>query len=335
MSLAKRKLLLIALLCVCLAAIVALCACQDGSDPEEYVNGQGNDVRVLLDSLKDGVRDFRLKSGSPMPEPGATGSGVSAPVASGFIFRGYYEGVKNDDGTVTYGDKWDFSRKVTSSMTLYAKWDIKYKIRINYVTNGVVGDLYSDMEIDDNADRVSTIKEPTWNNYTFLNLYSDVECKNVLKPSVSDPYFHGCTQENPVANVYATFIEGTWSLVYGASDMRTINAGSRFYLMNDIDFSELNDSETGLTEITIKRGTFTGAIEGNGHTISNLHYYINGEMSSSSPGATNFGLFSRISNVSVTNVTFKDCSVGGVINRKTNDEYTYGFFAGLATGTNT
>ena len=323
----SKKIALIALVVICVACLFTLAACAEET-PEDFVNAQGNTVKVVVDDMNGTIHDYRLKPNSLIPEPGVT-KGVKEPVKADYVFQGYYLGTKDSEGNVAYGEKWDFSTKVNSEVTLFAKWDIQYVIRINFVLNGsVVSDKYDTMKVSDNADHVTSIKEPTWLNNTFVEMYSDAAMTNVLDVTRENPFVHGCTQTNPMVEVYAKFIEGRWTLVRTANDMRTISAGSRLYLLNDIDFAELNDATTGLTNITINRGTFTGAIEGNGFAIKNLHYLAKGE-TGTKPGATNFGLFSKVQGASFTNVTFENCSVVGEIAKESN-EYFYGFLAGTA-----
>lgn len=320
MTYSKKNLLLLLLVVVCAVAL-CLCACNEDVDPEEVVNDRGNTVQVILDNVKIASRDFRLKPNSPVPEPGVTKNAGDAPTVNGFIFVGYYEGTKAADGTITYGEKWDFSKKVSANMTLYAKWDIQYRVRINFVIDGNVTDVSTDVAVPANAAQLTSLKDPVWNNHTYVAMYSDSECNNPLTVDSNNPFVHGCTQSNPVADVYAKFIEGVWTLVYTAADMRTISPGTRLYLMNDIDC-------TGV-DISISRNTFSGAIVGNGHTISNLNYVANGETNTSAR-AYNFGLFTQVTGVEIRDVTFANCSVGGVINRICN-EYNYGFIAGSAS----
>ena len=326
-----------------------LVACNEDEDPNEFVQGQGNTVQVLLDSRLDslvkdsaskmtnGLIDYRLKPGSLIPEPGVT-KDTKAPVLEGFLFVGYFEGTVKDDGTVEFGAKWDFSRHVSKNMTLYGKWEVQYKIRINYVLNGqlVVGQ-YEDVNVADNAASVVAIKEPStsWSQQiiTFVQLYDNVSCAkgHEIVVSAAKPFEHGCTEETPICNVYAQFIEGDWLIVRKATDLKTIYAGSQIYLLADVDMSQLGIDSDGYTKWNIPED-FIGIIEGNGYTISNLNFKRKGTTATSRP-ITNysFGLFAVVNNATVRNVTFKDCIVTGVV-QKTNDEYFYGFFAGQATG---
>lgn len=323
-----RLLLLICLTLLCVASLVTLAACSTEEDPEDFVNQQGNTVRVLLDSIKSGVIDYRIKPGSPIPQPGVTPN-TTAPTAEGFIFDGYYTGTKDANGNVTYGEKWDFSTKVNKDITLYGKWLKQYVVRVNFVLDGKLQDSGENYNVTNNATTISALRDPTWTGNTFVQLYRDKECKQELVISTQSPFEHGCTQENPICNIYAKFIEGSWTLVRTATDLRSINAGSRLYLMNDIDMSPLY--KNGRTDITAA-DSFGGVIEGNGYTISNLHYVREG----SSTGAISYshycvGLFAQLNKATIRNITFENCSVEGSIRRQ-NSEYFYGFIAGRALG---
>ena len=331
-----RKLLLLLILCFILVfSVTALAACEGYEDPEEFIKNQGNTIQVILDSTRDpilnkdvevknGYMDYRLKPGSPIPEPGRV-ENAKKPSAEGYVFVGYYEGTENADGSINFGNKWDFSRKVTENMTLYGKWLFQYKIRINYVVNGVVKSDSYEIGIENNAEQVTEIKDPSLKDHTFVQLYTDAQCTNVLEISNEKPFVHGCTQDNLVRDVYAQFIEGTWKLVRTPNDLLSISAGHYLYLMNDIDMSSLNGKNTVAAD-------FSGAIEGNGHKISNLNYVREGTHSAKGP-ATNycFGLFARLVGATVKNVTFENCTVQGIVKYQCNN-YFYGFLAGMAEG---
>lgn len=344
-----RFILILCLTLLFVTSVAILAGCNQDEDPNEFVEGQGNTVQVVLDSLQDkliagsvdkvsnGYIDYRLKSGSPVPQPGVT-KNTSAPVLEGYVFDGYYEGEVNEDGSITYGEKWDFSRKVTESMTLYGKWLVQYKIRVNFVLDGKLVGKYEESGVSGNAETVTSIKDPIWTdenkNYTYVQMFADEACTEPLVVSREQPFAHGCTQDNTVCNVYAQFIEGRWTLVRTASNLKTINAGSNLYLMNDIDMSELNTLDGGRTDITVAN-IFSGIIEGNGHTISNLHYFRQGKKTGTMDyTAYCFGLFAQISDATIRNVTFENCSVGGVVQMRNNisEEYFYGFIAGYAEG---
>ena len=332
-----RKLLLLLILCLILVFSVAtLVACQEDEDPNEFVTGQGNTVKVTLDSVKAGVIDYRLKPGSPIPEPGVT-KDTTAPTAEGFVFDGYYEGAVATDGSIIYGNKWDFSRKVDKDITLYGKWLIQYKIRIVYVLDGVVQETGEDVNISGNAEQMTSIKTPSWADNTYVQTYSDPECKNELVVSKDNPFVHGCTQEEPVCKVYAKFIKGTWTLVRTANDLRGFRSGDSLYLMDDIDMSSLVKTD-GYTNMTVP-DYFNGKIEGNGHTISNINYLREGTTGTVKDTNNCLGLFAKLNGATVQNVTFKNCSVQGVVKQVVGSnpgddkgEYFYGFLAGQAEG---
>ena len=189
----SKKIALIALVVICVACLFTLAACAEET-PEDFVNAQGNTVKVVVDDMNGTIHDYRLKPNSLIPEPGVT-KGVKEPVKADYVFQGYYLGTKDSQGNVAYGEKWDFSTKVNSEVTLFAKWDIQYVIRINFVLNGsVVSDKYDTMKVSDNADHVTSIKEPTWLNNTFVEMYSDAAMTNVLNVTRENPFVHGCSR---------------------------------------------------------------------------------------------------------------------------------------------
>lgn len=336
-----RLILLLILSALLATSVIMLAACNREEDPAEFVEGQGNTIKVVLnstldplvkdsvDKISNGYIDYRLKSGSPIPEPGKTRN-TTAPVAEGYIFEGWYECRITPDGTVVYvsNEKWDFNTKVTESVTLYGKWLIQYKIRINYLLNGEIKQ-HEDVNVSGNAAQVNSIKEPSWTGNTFIQMYEDEACSKELTVSASNPFTHGCTQENPIREVYAQFMEGRWELIRNATDMRTISEGSNLYFFDDVDLSTLANKD-GLTGITIPTN-FKGTIEGNGHTISNLNFVREGTTGTAKPSNFCLGMFSRLNGATIRNVTFKDCTVQGVV-KQLSDEYYYGFIAGQTMG---
>lgn len=336
-----RKLLLISVLVLILVfSVTTLVACQEEENPNDFVNGQGNTVRVILDCtrdplVKDSVDkmpsscyiDYRIKPGSPIPEPGVT-KNTTAPSVDGYVFDGYYEGFIDTDGVLQYGNKWDFSKPINEDLTLYGKWLIQYKIRIVYVLDGVKQDKSEDVNVSANAAQVTSVKSPSWSGNTYVQTYTNPECTEELVVSRDKPFIHGCTQENPVREVYAKFIAGTWTLIRTADNLRTIRSGDNLYLMNDVDMSSLNNTN-GYTEMSIPN-TFSGAIEGNGYKISNLNYLREGKSTLPLDYTSYcFGLFARLNGASIKNITFENCSVQGVVQQQ-NNEYFYGFLAGQA-----
>ena len=323
------KILLLALCATLFATSVALlAACKRSEDPNQFVQEQGNTVKAVLDSLKSGVLDYRLKPGSPIPEPGVT-KDTTAPTATGFVFAGYYEGTLNDDGTVSYGKKWDFSDKVYEDITLYGKWEVQYRIHFNYLLDGTLSEEDSYFNIGDNAAEITFVSVPSWTGNTFVQLFSDEQCTEPFEVSADKPFAHGCTQQEPVCELYAQFISGSWTLIRQASDLRSVSAGARLYLMNDIDMSSLAD-EDGYTKMTAPN-VFNGVIEGNGHVISNLNYLRQNALGTGA-ASMYIGLFSQLNGATIRNVTFKDCSVQGRIVNNLPQNYFYAFMAGEAHG---
>ena len=342
-----KILLLLVLSLIIAASAMLLVACNNEEDPNEFVNGQGNTVRVILDSLSDplikdsvdkitnGYLDYRLKPNTPVPEPGKT-KDTKAPMVEGYLFVGYYEGTVDENGVLTFGNKWNFATKVSSDMTLYGKWVVQYKIRINFVLNGqVVEDKFEEINVADNAATVNAIKEPSWTGNTYIQMYTTAACAegDELVVSSTQPFAHGCDDDHPTRDVYAKFIEGRWTLVHNVNDIRSISAGASLYLLADLDMSELGTDADGYTKWSVPVD-FTGKIDGNGHTISNFNFKRIGTNSAKNPATNNYlGLFSRLNNATICNVTFKDCTVTGVVQyQQTSDDYYYGFIAGQAMG---
>lgn len=327
-----KKISITVLSMILLTVCLLFTACKSDFDLEEWINSEGNTVKVTINCM-DGETpdsstsiDYRVKPGSPIPNPGVT-ENTTAPTREGYILEGYYLGTEDGNG-VTYGSRWDFATgRANEDLTLYCKWEVQFVIRIVHVIDGVAQeDSYTDVDVLNNQPEVTSLPNPMWTNHTYLgSVYTSETCneEDLLTVSNDNPFVHGCTADNPVREVYAPFIEGNWTLVRTAKDMRTVSPGSSLYLLADIDFADMTD-EDGYTSVSITSSIFSGKINGNGHTISNLNYFVEGARTA---GTDSFGLFSRLKGAEIKDVVFKDCSVSVRINRTAN-EYFVGFLAG-------
>ncbi|HOV70222.1 MAG TPA: InlB B-repeat-containing protein, partial [Clostridia bacterium] len=61
-----------------------------------------------IDKAREKIEDIFVPAGRPIYEP-------DPPQAKGFVFEGWYADPK-------FETRWDFTQKVTASMTLYGKW---------------------------------------------------------------------------------------------------------------------------------------------------------------------------------------------------------------------
>ena len=124
------------------------------------------------------------------------------------------------------------------------------------------------------------------------------------------------TAEGHIMNVYVDWMEGEWFHIYTAEQLRDNAKASGHYILEaDLDFSDENWPSAFAT------GSFSGSIQGNGHTIKNVTF------NQSKMDAENTGLFgtlqsgSKIEDVIFENVTF-------TIKKGFNRAANYGLLAG-------
>ena len=263
------KLTVIVLGLLMLATI--LVACNKGSGPAYYDymvtfdynkgNLTGNTPTQYLGVFKNSLVSIRPGYSNDFPER----------VINGYYIEGWYlaketseDGapVKDENGFVILGDKWDFKNdRVNEHTTLYANF--KKKTGIQFVDRAtgefVTGDSGRIEGIPGNKlYQPSGSSAPSKTGYTFLGkYYTSVEGDKKF----DWPY----TITEQDINVYVDFIKGEWRFVDNTDDfVRAIQANKNIYMRENIDFSEyIENSLWGLA-------SYTGELNGNGYTISGV-----------------------------------------------------------------
>ena len=269
----SKKTTLKLLICVLAMLVLAtvLVACNIGNGPEHY------DYRVTFE-YNVGIGDNALKGNTSTQYLGVFENSLviirpgyntdfEEGVVSGYYLEGWYlpahvdengEPLRDENGFVILGNKWNFNTmRVNEDITLYGNFVKKLAIRfINRTTGEYIDDT---IEYNPNANVLKpTSQAPTLTNHTFLGKYYttiDGDEEVTWNFRITDDMV-----------IYVDFIEGIWSLVSTASEFRTaISARRNIYLLEDIDFKENSNNNT-LWDFT----EYTGSINGNGHTISNV-----------------------------------------------------------------
>ena len=229
---------------------------------------------------------------------------------SGYHIEGWYKTkITNVDGSVTYADKWDFSkdRMTIDGVELYAKWEENrtYKYELYYKDALTGEDVYLDGVVVKEGSKFDDIllRNKTVKGYTSLG-YLDEEGQP-WNPN----FTHPGGDEDLTVKVYLDLIEGEYTVVRTARQFKNaISRGQNVYLMNDIDF---DGDELVFT-------SYSGLIEGNGKTISNFVIDYNdqksglkGELDNPSSPANYLyvSLFYELKDATIQNINFKDVSV--------------------------
>lgn len=280
------------------------------------------------------------------PEDNRRGSSDTfTATKQGYFLAGWYtertETTDSQGNTVyTYGNKWDFSTDVldvdpnktyTSSepvLTLYAAWVPMFEIHFvslgsdevvgTYAFNPLTTGEIKVPQWDSKTGAMEMYRFPQMKDYTFNGAYYDAEGKQPVADVVNHTgvILDNGTAEGHIMNVYVDWLEGNWYHISTAEQLRkNADPAGHYILEADLDFA--NEKWPSI----FATGSFSGTIEGNGHTIKNVTF------EQTKMDAENTGLFGtlqsgcKLENVIFENVTF-------VIEKGFNRAANYGLLAG-------
>ena len=265
------------------------------------------------------------------PEDQARGNNAFEAVNNGYFLAGWYtqrteNGVDGDGNPrYTYSGKWDFeedrlavdpAKSYTSAqpeLTLYAAWIPIFEIEY-YVLD--TGELLGTSSY--NPAQMSNIKLPQWNdetgrldmndipkreNYTYNGVYLDakglqsVDAETMNHTAIVN--YENATAENTTMKLYIDWTEGEWYHIYNVDQfLENASLNGCYVIHEDLDFTDK------IWPTVMMYGTFTGTIQGNGHTFSNIDLV---QTNNSKPNAGLFGQLSEtalLSDLTFKNVTF-------------------------------
>lgn len=268
---------------------------------------------------------------------------------AGYFLAGWYtqrtENGTDSNGNViyTYSGRWDFANdtlKVDPNasysadepyVTLYAAWVPLFEIRfVDLATNEQVG-VYTY-----NPMNVTEVKVPKWNEetgavdmfkftkrngYTFNGAYYDADATQAATELVQHPGVLDLatgTADVTTMNVYVDYMEGDWYRIYTAQQLKeNANPFGHYEICADLDFADV------VWPSLFSSGNFSGSINGNGHTISNVTI-------TTTRSQANAGLFGAVAEeASIADVTFANVTL--TLNVQIiKGAPTYGLLAGSA-----
>ncbi|MBR2623324.1 MAG: hypothetical protein IKD15_03770 [Clostridia bacterium] len=325
-----KKTLIVLLLAICSLFVFAGCELGETLDDalalrdlNPQVTYYANGGRFEKNNQKKKT-NFYYKVGSTAYDYGkATFSGSAEIDRPNFEFMGWYfveEVTDEENGICVLGDKVDFTVPLQEGehWKVAAKW--KALVGLNVVMaceEGVTinvttkeeepqslsftnGSKIREIEYDYTTDEVASA--PVLSKYfnvdgkthTFYMYYDDPECTQETK----FPIARGEEQRT----VYAKYIEGDWTYVKTASNVRTMfsdlkgGANKQYWIWNDIDCSK----------ITVEAiSKFKGEIKGNGFTLKGLS--VEGSLIGKT---TSFALFGQIGQTAkITDLTIKNATL--------------------------
>lgn len=225
-----------------------------------------------------------VKDGTPIALKPGDKDDFKLAVVNGYEFDGWYqaqsyqdngEPVRGEDGRVILGNEWNFRARVTEDITLYASFVVKAKLTVCGIAVGEDGTpfavtLENQNDLDDllvapvgsSFARPSADYTPVSAGNTFIEYYEDEALTRVF-----DWENYMLPEEG--GKVYAKFRVGNWALnvTTAAQFNSAISANRNISLAENIDFTDVE---------WIRNRSYSGIIEGNGHTVSNITCVWNG-----------------------------------------------------------
>ena len=253
------------------------------------------------------------------PESEQRGKNAFTAVNNGYFLAGWYQERTETaaaDGSVqyTYAGKWDFESDRLNLdpagnysaeepvITLYAAWIPLFQIEYYDLATGELLTAVSYNPVQDGQ-----IELPQWNEttgaidmkdipakegYTYQALYLDAEGKQAVDAAALDHTgaveYATATATDASMKLYVDWTEGQWYRIYTAEQFaKNASLNGCYEICADLDFSE------DVWPTVMMYGSFTGTINGNGHTISNV------VLEQTNNSKTAAGLFGQIAETAV------------------------------------
>jgi len=355
----KLKMLLLALLILMAVPFLTGCAQEENpyvkNDTENYsvsvkfdANGGffTTNTSVIVDSYN--IAEMKSQNGMvqiPLlsPDNSLRGNDAFTVINNGHFLTGWYTQRQETADGYVYSGKWDFETDrvevdpngtysaAEPVMTLYAAWAPVFEVEFYDLTSGeyLESFTFNPSEVteilvpkwDEETGAVEMYKFPQRKGYTFNGAYYDAEGTKAVDTAAlihtgSVDAATG-TVQNPVMQLYVDWMEGEWYHIYNVEQFLDNASVSGNYIIHaDLDF------EGEIWPSSMMHGNFSGTIQGNGHTFSNITFE---QTNNSKVNAGLFGYLSETANISdltLDNVTFTIKAGTRVVGT------CYGLFAG-------
>ncbi len=357
----KPKTLYLCLLLLVLA--MAFAGCTAEASPYQHNDAQGYSISVRYDAnggffttntsvIVDSYDPSALPQQNgkvsvallPTDDP-ARGNDAFAPVKSGYFLAGWYaERTETADG-YTYGKKWDFAKDrleldaagsysaAEPVLTLYAAWVPLFQVEFYQAGTGeyldaitfdpTQGTAFQIPDWNEETGAMEMHKFPERSGYTFQSVSYDQEGKETITGTVEHPgkvdEATG-TAQDPVLKLYVDWREGEWYRIYNVDQfIDNASLSGSYEIYADLDFSE------AIWPTVMMYGNYTGTIQGNGHSFSNISAV---QTNNSKVNAGLFGVLAdtaAITDLKLENVTFTIQAGTRVVGT------SYGLFAGAVS----
>ena len=257
------------------------------------------------------------------PDAAARGNDAFTAVNNGYFLAGWYrECTAQPDGTFVYSGKWDFEKDMLQVdpagtyssaepvLTLYAAWIPMFRINFYDLQSGEVLDSYTFdpntgaslmvPALDEETGAMEMYKFPERSGYTFDSVYYDAEGNQPVDTAevvhTGTVNYENGTAENGTMDLYIDWTEGEWYHIYNVEQfLDNASVTGNYVLHADLDFSGQ------IWPTVLMYGNFSGSIQGNGHTISNV------EIAQTNNSKVNAGLFGQLTETAaLTDLTFEN-----------------------------
>jgi len=260
------------------------------------------------------------------PDDALRGNNAFTAVNNGYFLAGWYTDCVQSAGSettaYTYSGKWDFetdlltvdpTKTYTSAepvLTLYAAWVPLFQIEYYDLATGqlLATEPYNptqDGEVvlpqwDEETGAIRMNDIPKREGYTFNGIYTDVAgTQAVHGQTLAHPgtlNAENATAENAVLKLYTDWMEGEWYHIYTAEQFVDNASVSGSYVLHaDLDFSE------EIWPSSLMYGSFSGTIQGNGHTLKNI------TLEQTNNSKVNAGLFGQLTaDANICDLTFEN-----------------------------
>lgn len=245
---------------------------------------------------------------------------------NGFFLLGWYaQRTDNGDGTYSYAQPWNFetdrvtvdpAEKHTSAepvLTLYAAWAPIYKVEVyDLETKNLLGTCELNPNVgteltlphwDDASGQMKMDTFPQKEGSTYLAAYYD---ENGTQPVQEQTITHPGTVnkengsvQNETLKIYTAWKAGQWYRISTAKQFAdNFSLTGCYEIQSDLDFTDV------IWPTACMHGNFSGVIQGNGYTFSNI------SIEQTNTNKVYTGLFGTLTETaSVQNVTFQNVTL--------------------------
>ena len=329
--------------CLMLALLAFATGCAQEMSPYEVNDGENYSVSVKFDAnggffttntsvIVDSYNPAEAGDGIALiaPDDSRRGNDAFTAVNNGHFLAGWYtertEQTDSNGNTVySYSGKWDFETDrlavdpagtytaAEPVMTLYAAWVPMFEIQFYDLESGEYLESLSFNptateeilvpEWDKETGAIEMYDFPARSGYTFEGAYYDaegtekVEGAAVVHTGTVDE--ETGTAQDASMKLYVQWAEGEWYHIYNVEQfLENASVSGSYVIHEDLDFAgEIWPS-------SMMYGNFSGTIQGNGHTFSNI------EIAQTNNSKVNAGLFGHLTetasveDLTLENVTF-------------------------------